>query len=190
MRAFMSRKSESARSSSSRRSVVSGNKMPGSVGVFLLLAFILVTADQVMAVPDLRIDVVTFCCDCTNSNSQMCQPQFDHLNFPSLNGHFLAMGSDSHRTDLQGNGNVLAIYYNNFSADWNNDTNVTAAQEAAAIDSYSISLFTSTGPKPNWIILNEISAGTWPVNQTYRTWVASVAGLLHTNYGYTVIVFS
>jgi hypothetical protein len=152
-----------------------------------LFASFFTIAERCLATPDLRIDVVTFCCNCSNG-SQMCQSQFDHLNFPSLNGHYLAMGTDAHRADLQSNGNVLAIYYNNFNADW--DTNVTAVQEAAAIDTYSVSQFTTTGPKPNWIILNEISAGNWPGNQTYRTWVSSVVGLLHTNYGYTVVLFA
>lgn len=152
-----------------------------------LLSLIFTVAERCVATPDLRFDVVTFCCNCSNG-SQLCQSQFDHLNFPSLNGHFIAMGTDAHRSDLQSNGNVLAIYYNNFDADWN--TNVTAAQEAGAIDSYSVSGFTATGPKPNWVILNEISAGNWPSNQTYRTWVSTVVGLLHTNYGYTVIAYS
>ncbi len=154
----------------------------------LLLILGFGNASRALANPDLRIDVVTFCCDCTNSGSQLCQPQFDHLNFPSANGHFLAMGSDAHRSDLQSNGNVLAVYYNNFDSDWS--TNITAAQEAAAIDQNSVTQFTSTGPKPNWVILNEISSGVWPTNQTYRSWVTGVAGMLHTNYGYTVVVFS
>lgn len=143
---------------------------------------------RAIANPDLRFDVVTLCCDCTNSGSQMCQSQFDHMNFPSANGHFIAMGGDGNRANLLNNGNVLAIYYNSFNADWS--TNTTAAQEAAAIDQYAANLFTSSGPKPNWVILNEISSGVWPTNQAYRTWVTTVVQTLQNSYGYSVVLFS
>lgn len=151
----------------------------------LLLAWV-VCVNPAMAIPDLRFDVVTFCCDCTGQ--LLCQAQFDALNFPSLNGHYIAMGSDTYRTNLLANGNLLAIYYNDFDSDWNPGTNAT--QEAATIDQYSTSLFTSTGPRPNWIVLNEISADQWPTNQTYRTWVEDVVHMLRVNYGYTVIVYA
>jgi hypothetical protein len=141
---------------------------------------------RVIANPDLRFDVVTFCCNCTGS--MLCQTQFDHLNFPSLNGHYIAMGTDAYRAELLTNGNLLAIYYNSFDADWN--TNTTAAQEAATIDQYSTGNFTATGPRPNWVVLNEISSGTWPSSQTYRTWVENVVHALRVTYGYTVILYS
>jgi hypothetical protein len=143
-------------------------------------------AGHAVAIPDMRFDVVTFCCDCTGS--LLCQTQFDHLNFPSANGHYIAMGTDTYRTNLLANGNLLAIYYNNFDSDY--DTNVTAAQEASAINQYSLANFTSTGPRPTWLVLNEISSGNWPGNQTYRTWVENVVQTLATNYGYSVIVYS
>ncbi len=158
----------------------------------LRLGFLLLVwgapVECVFANPDLRFDVVTFCCDCTNSGSQMCQSQFDHLNFPSANGHFIAMGSDAHRSDMQNNGNVLAVYYNSFDADWS--TNITAVEEAATIDQYTTSQFTSSGTKPGWVILNEISSGVWPANQMYRTWVSGVVQTLQNTYGYSVVLFS
>ena len=48
----------------------------------------------------------------------MCQSQLDHLNFSTLNGHVIAMGSDAHRSDLLANGNVLGIYYDTLDTLW------------------------------------------------------------------------
>ncbi len=160
--------------------------MPGTTLRLVLSLFVWgMLGGRAIANPDLRFDVVTFCCSCTNS--MLCQTQFDHLNFPSLNGHYIAMGSDTYRSELQSNGNVLAIYYNNFDTDW---TASTSDQMAATIDQYSTSLFTNTGPRPNWVVLNEISSGTWPTNQAYRTWVENVVHTLRTTYGYSVIIYA
>src|SRR5437667_8424205 len=67
-----------------------------------LLAF------KAAAAPDLKFDVFTF----SDTNSQA---QFDHLNYPTTNGHYIAMGGDTHRLELATNGNALAIYYNTFN---------------------------------------------------------------------------
>ncbi len=149
---------------------------------------LIVAAFTAQAAPDLRFDVVTLCCNCTNSGQMLCEGHFAHLNFPTTNGHYLAMGDDGHRADLATNGNALAIYYNNFNADYT--TNLPALTEAAAIESNSENLFTNTGPRPNWIVLNEISSGTWPASQSYRTWVCDVAHALHVTYGYNVITYA
>jgi len=163
--------------------------MLGTTLRFGFLLFVWVApVGRAIANPDLRFDVVTFCCNCSGNDS-LCQGQFDALNFPTPNGHYIAMGSDTYRTNLLANGNLLAIYYNNFDSDWS-DSPPTAAEEAAAINQYSTSLFTVTGPRPNWVVLNEISSGTWPTDQTYRTWVEGVVQALHTTYGYSVIVYS
>ncbi|HEV2453185.1 MAG TPA: hypothetical protein VGY98_02925 [Verrucomicrobiae bacterium] len=150
------------------------------LGLFLVLALV----RPCQATPDMRFDVVTFCCVC--SNSIMCDPEFQHLNFPSGNGHFVAMGDDIHRAELLANGNILAIYYNDF--DMGPFTNGT--DTAAMIDQSSESLFMNTGPLPDWIVLNEISGSQWPTNQTYRAWVRDVVHALHNTYGYSVIVYS
>jgi len=60
------------------------------------------------AAPDLRFDIVTFCCQCAPDDS-FCQPQFDHLNLATTNGHFLAMGTDAHRLELATNGNAVFV---------------------------------------------------------------------------------
>jgi hypothetical protein len=143
-------------------------------------------AGRVGATPDLKFDVVTFCCPCL-VDSHICQPQFDDLNFPTTNGHYIAMGTDAHRLELATNGNALAIYYNTFNDGY--PTN-TSAQQAALIDQYSINGFTSTGPKPGWIILNEISAGLWQNDATYRAWAGDVVHALRSTYGYSVILYA
>jgi hypothetical protein len=138
------------------------------------------------ATPDLKFDVVTFCCHCA-PDSTLCQAQFDHLNLPSANGHYLAMGSDAHRLELATNGNALAIYYNTFNEGYSTNS---AAQQAARIDQYAVAAFTSTGPKPEWIVLNEISSGLWQTDAAYRTWAAGVVHALTSTYGYKVVLYS
>jgi hypothetical protein len=152
---------------------------------FLLLAWAGLTPPA-GAVPDLKFDVVTFCCPCT-VDSHLCETQFDHLNFPTTNGHYIAMGSDDHRLELATNGNALAIYYNTFDAGY--PTN-SGAEQAALIDQYAVSLFTSTGPKPNWIVLNELSASSWPSDAAYRAWAGDVVHTLKNSYGYNVILYA
>jgi hypothetical protein len=138
------------------------------------------------ATPDLRFDVVTFCCHCAPDGT-VCQAQFDHLNFPTTNGHYLAMGSDAHRLELATNGNALAVYYNTFNEGYSTNS---AAEQAARIDQYALSGFTSTGPRPDWVVLNEISSGLWQSDAAYRAWAAAVVHALRTTYGYNVILYA
>ena len=141
--------------------------------------------ERAWANPDLKFDVATLCCPCT-TEKHLCQSQLDHLNFPSTNGHYLASGSDTYRLQLATNGNALAVYYNNFGVDY--PTN--AIGEAATIDQYTMRLFTSTGPRPDWVVLNEISTDDWLNSSAYRTWVHDVVHALKNTYGYSVIVYS
>lgn len=68
---------------------------------------------------------------------------------------------------------------------------MTGAQKADDIhNNWVLAKFTSTGPAPNWIILNEISAGNWPGNQSYRNWLVDCLQRLNQFYGYNVIVAS
>ncbi|PWU15657.1 MAG: hypothetical protein C5B50_15120 [Verrucomicrobia bacterium] len=117
----------------------------------------------------------------------MCQPQFDALNFPTTNGHYLAMGTDAHRLELATNGNALAIYYNTLN---NNYPAFTGAQQAANIDTNAVQNFTSNGPKPNWVVLNEISSSLWQNDSVYRGWVRDVVHALHATYGYNVVLYA
>ncbi len=151
-----------------------------------LAALLAATSLNLHAAPDLKFDIVTFCCPCSVDN-HICQDQFDHLNFPTTNGHYIAMGTDAHRLELATNGNALAIYYNTFNDGYSTNS---AAQQAAIIDQYAVNGFTSTGPKPNWIVLNEISTGLWQSDSAYRTWAQGVVHALKTTYGYNVILYA
>ena len=141
---------------------------------------------RVRAVADRRFDICTFCCPCS-ATQHMCQAQFDALNYVTANGHFVLMGSDAHRAELNTNGNFLGIYYNRLNDDFG-----TLSANAKADDietNYVVPNFTTTGAVPAWIALNEISSA-WATNSTYRAWVTNVAKRLKTNYGHSVITFT
>ena len=107
------------------------------------------------------------------------------MNWPATNGHYLAMGSDGHRSEITDRGNDLAIYYDVFN---DGAEKLTAAEKAATIENYAQSRFTRTGPRPQWLILNEISAGKWPMDAAYRKWAADVVSTLHTKYNFSVVL--
>lgn len=151
---------------------------------FLIAALLPMACSISVAAPANRFDVVTFCCDCTVED-HLCQPQFDALNWKSADGHYLAMGSDAHRSQIAAAGNHLAVYYDVFSE---GSGKMTALQKAAAIEKYAQSRFTETGPRPQWLILNEISAGKWPVDAAYRKWAADVVATLHNQDKFSVVL--
>jgi len=149
------------------------------------------TVFNAQAVFDKRFDVCTFCCPCSTDN-HMCQSQFDKLNWKTNasrpNGHMILMGSDAHRSELNNNGNFLGAYYDTLS---DNYCCWTATQKADDIENnYIIANFTSTGVKPTWVSLNEISSSLWPSDAAYRAWVIAICTRLKNTYGHSVIVFS
>jgi len=159
------------------------------MGKLILLALCLIVVCVSVAGPasatyDKRIDIVTFCCPCT-TDKHLCQPQFDALNWQSVNGHILAMGSDAHYDEIHANGNFLAVYYNSLNDNW---STMTATQKADQIQSWCNTQFPSV--MPTWLVLNEISAGTWPGNATYRQWVIDVVSRLKNTYGHRVVICS
>jgi hypothetical protein len=106
--------------------------------------------------------------------------------------------TDNHRPEMVANGNALAEFYNNFTADYNHPTaeRRTPAAEAAFINTYVTNNSTNNGPRPDWLILNEISASQWQLNpgvpslSEHRTWVIDTVTLLNDVYGYKVITYS
>ena len=136
-----------------------------------------------VAAPDLKFDVYTF----GDTTPDFDQLRFDHLNLPTTNGHYIAMGGDTHRFELATNGNALAIYYNTLNVGW---TTNSGEQQASNINQYAVSKFTTTGPRPDWVILNEISSSLWPNDSTYRAWVHDVVHALKNTYGYNVIIYA
>ena|ERR1043165_2033741 len=150
------------------------------IGLCCIVGVVCAGVLPVAAVPDQKFDVFTF-------GDSLSQAQFDHLNFPTTNGHYIAMGGDTHRYELATNGNALAIYYNTFNDGYSTNS---GAQQAAMIDQYGVSLFTSTGPKPNWVVLNEISSSLWQNDPAYRSWAHDVVHALKNTYGYNVILYA
>lgn len=157
-----------------------------SIAACLAIAPSIIAVQTAHAAPEMRFDNVTFCCSCSYPD-RLCQSHFDHLNWVSPNGHYLCMGSDAHRPEIVANGNVLGVYHNDLNTDWTLKTADTRADE---IHTYVLTKFTTNGPAPTWVVLNEISSGTWPGNQTYRTWVHDVVHKLKNTYGYNVILYS
>jgi hypothetical protein len=133
-----------------------------------------------------RWDVGTYCCGCTSSNQDFCDIHFDHLNY-TTQAHHLAMGFDTQRTMIVANHNALAIYHNDLNTSY---TYKTPAQKAAEVQSYALSRFATNGARPDWIVMNEISAGLWPGTATYRTWVIDLMTSLTQNYNFKVILLS
>jgi hypothetical protein len=161
-----------------------GNRGLNKTTEFLLASAWLLFTSLAAAAPPCRFDVVTLCCDCPIEN-HLCEPQFDALNWPDANSHYIAMGSDAHRNQIVARGNQLAIYYDVFNAGFER---MTAAEKAAAIENYAQARFTHTGSRPSWIILNEISAGRWPVDAAYRKWVVDVVSILRNKDNLSVVL--
>ncbi len=134
-----------------------------------------------------RFEIGTFCCGCTGSSQNFCQEHFDKLNYFRSRGHYFAMGTDTRRAEIEARGNVLAVYHNDLNTLY---TQKTPGQKALEIHEYVLDRFTANGPAPDWVILNELSAGLWPGNATYRTWVIDVCTSLSVDLNYKVILAS
>ena len=136
--------------------------------------------------------------DYTSFETGFGQSQFNVLNYPSINGNYMMTSTDNHRPEMVANGNTLAEFYNNFNADYNHPTaeRRTPAEEAAHINQYTINNSANNGPRPEWLILNEISPSQWQLNpgapslSEHRTWVIDTVTLLNDVYGYKVITYS
>jgi hypothetical protein len=159
----------------------------GAAARFLLLLAFMWVALTGHAEIAARFDIGTLCCNCTSSQQTFCEEHFQHLNYTGLRGHYVAMGTDDYRSQIEANGNVLAVYHNDLNTLY---TQKTPKQKALEIQQYVQDRFTAHGAPPQWVILNEISAGLWPSNAVYRTWVGDVVTSLHTDLGFKVIIAS
>jgi hypothetical protein len=157
----------------------------------VILAVLFLGASFHAAAFDMRFEICTFCCPCQTTN-HMCTNQFNALNTPTNSsnpvGHMIMMGSDEHRSQVNGNGNFLGAYYDTLNADYPSMTGAQAADDIQ--NNYLIPNFTQTGAMTKWVCLNELSAGLWPSDSTYRKWVHDLCARLKNTYNHTVIVFS
>ncbi len=157
---------------------------------FLVVASISFVLPARLSAYDLHFDYTSF--DHPNDPTQtphFGQAQFDVLNYASINGNYMNTSTDNHRPEMVANGNALAEFYNNFSADYTS-TPPSATAEADAINSYTTSRSTSNGPRPDWLVLNEIRGSDWTSSASYRQWVIDVATRLHDTYNYNVVTYS
>ena len=137
--------------------------------------------------------------DYTSFESGFGQAQFNVLNYPSINGRHMMTSTDNHRPEMVANGNTLAEFYNNFLADYNTQARngaIDAAAEADAIHQYTLKHSTNNGPRPEWLVLNEISSSLWSANpgapslSTYRTWLIDCVTRLTQHHGYKVVTLA
>jgi autotransporter-associated beta strand protein len=157
-----------------------------SLAIAGVLAFAIV-----MPAYDIHFDYTSF----DNPNSPGADPhfgqaQFNVLNYPSINGNYMMTSTDGHRSEMTANNNNLAEFYNWLQQRYDAHTTKDGSVSADEIDAYVVTNSTNNGPKPNWIILNEISTSLWPSNSTYRQWVVDVASKLHDTYGYNVVTYT
>jgi autotransporter-associated beta strand protein len=159
--------------------------------LFMAMLSLLAVSPAAVAVFDQHFDYTSF-------GSTFGQAQLDVLNYPSINGNYMMTSGDTHRPEMVANGNALAEFYNNFNADYNHPTadRRTPAEEAAFINTYTLNNSANNGPRPEWLILNEISSSQWQLNpgapslSEHRTWVIDTVTLLNDVYGYKVITYS
>jgi hypothetical protein len=147
------------------------------------LAAMMLVSTVAMADPVKRFDICSFCCQC--DNDVFCQSHFDVLNTTS--SHYFPMGTDEHRPEVEKNGSQIAAFHRDITTGW---TKRTGKEGADILHKYVRAHYSSSGKLPNWLILNEISAGTWPRQDTtgtlYRKYLIELAQGLK-GYGYNVV---
>ncbi len=168
------------------------------IALAVIVPFMAISLTGTAQAYDIHFDYTSF--DNANSpgaNPHFGQPQFNVLNYPSINGDYMMTSTDTHRPEMTANNNALAEFYNNFLADYNTQyrgTGLDAAAEADAIDAYTVKNSANNGSKPTWLILNEISASVWPdttqKGTDYRNWVIAAVTRLHDTYGYNIVTYS
>src|SRR5215213_2980754 len=99
--------------------------------------------------------------DYTSFETGFQQPHFDVLNYPSINGNYMNTSTDAHRPEMLANNNDLAEFYNwvqqRYDAHATKDGNLSADE----IDAYVVTNSANNGPKPTWLVMNEISSSLW-----------------------------
>ena len=122
-----------------------------------------------------------------------CQKEFDHLNVVrsvggERVGRYLVMGGDTHRAEVEGMGNRLAVNINAQNDGWE----AGAATRASDIMAWATKQFPDGVPQ--WFFLNEISRDAWTdtgdLGKRYRLFVGELTRTLAKDHGRTVVVFS
>ena len=149
----------------------------------------LIIVSPLHAATDLRFDYTSF-------ESTFQQPHFNVLNYPSINGNYMMTSTDNHRPEMVANNNQLAEFYNWLTDRYSEQTVKNGAAAADVINTYTVNNSTNNGPRPTWLVLNEISSSLWTANpgapslSTYRTWLMDCVTRLTTHHGYKVVTLA
>jgi hypothetical protein len=133
----------------------------------------------------MRFDVATLSCGasgvCTGGEDKcLCQADFDVLNGAS--SHLMALGTDKQKQKVWSAGNVQAVYVDDLNTGWTSG----AAAKVSAVMSQAEKNFPCG--VPTWFIVNEISAGLWPSNPSYRDYVVAFAKSMKNDHGRKVVI--
>jgi len=71
--------------------------------------------------------------------------------------HFVVMGSDDHKADIEAAGNHLALYFNDLNDGWGQ----SASGAGAAENAWSWANEHFSGAPPTWFVVNEVSRSGW-----------------------------
>ncbi len=140
---------------------------------------------------DLHFDYTSFDNPGTpTANPHFGTAQFNVLGYPSINGNYFMTSTDTHRPEMVANGNTLAEFYNFVQARYDEQTVKDGAAAAVKMHTYTVANSARNGPRPDWIVLNEISTSGWQNSAAYRQWIIDVAATLKGTYNYNVIAYS
>lgn len=133
-----------------------------------------------------KFDVATLSCgmgqlECPAEDDQcFCSPHFAALNVGPP--HFMSTGTDNNKELVWAAGNFQSAYVDDLNTDWPDggqaraDALMTAMEEA-----FDCGI-------PEWFIVNEISAGLWPDDASYRQFVIDFATAMDVDYDKSVII--
>jgi hypothetical protein len=146
--------------------------------------------DEALSKVPLRFDVATLNCASADA-SEVCAPDdekclclsmFEALNYDSQR-HFLAVGTEKRRAQVLAADNVQAVYVDDMNTGYGSMSGVARADALMAKTKLD---FPTVVPK--WFFINEISAGSWPDQAGYRSWVVAFAKRLSQHHGRSVII--
>jgi hypothetical protein len=149
------------------------------------LLTVICTAATALGVADRRFDICTIFNNASGSDPHFTTTNLSHLNFSTANGHFISMPTDTNRPTINANGNFMAGYYNTLNSLYGV---YNGSQAADQIQNYLVANFTSNGVVPQWLILNEISSGSWQSDANYRAWLRTCIGRLKATYNHATIL--
>jgi hypothetical protein len=119
------------------------------------------------------------------------QKMFDALNYKKP--HFLVMGSDKHKGEIDRAGNALAVNINDLGAGWDPKSH-TGHGATAADEAWKWAVGEFPSGVPEWFFLNEISTSQWQLDgaagDRYRHYVVEYVKRLAIGHQRKVVVFS